>query len=220
MAPAREVLASPASLSFIGRGAAAQKVEILMNLIGEGFEVPNVAPALKTHSGNLNRSVTESPMLPRSSRKLRMSLHCTGGIAQMASPRWHRLKPEARKKPYCLFFLSLYQPDAGIPGLGGTECALSRSSPRAQHLQDGATRKQTLLGTEGGQAGLTISLQGLGPWVCLRLPSTVATGLLGDPRLSRYRGCYRRRVTHQILPSLASSLSDTDEEPDADRRGK
>lgn len=79
-----------------------------MNLIGEGFEVPNVALALKTHSRNLNRSVTESHMLPRSSRKLRMSLHCTGGMAQVASPRWHRLKPEARKKT--LTFLPLTLP--------------------------------------------------------------------------------------------------------------
>lgn len=103
MAQSTEALASPDCLSSMGRGTATRKVGVLMNMM-----VPNRPPALKTYGSNLNRSVTESHMLPRSSRKLRMSLHCTGGIAQVAPPRWHRLKPETRK-PHCLFFSSPYQ---------------------------------------------------------------------------------------------------------------
>lgn len=52
-----------------------------MNMMGEGFEAPNGASALKTHGSNLNRSVTASHMaLPTSARKFRTYLH--------------RLKPE------------------------------------------------------------------------------------------------------------------------------
>lgn len=80
MAQVLKALASSASLSSMRRGTAAQTVEVLINMMGEGFVVPNVALALQTHRSDLNRSVTESHMLPRSSRKLRMCLYSTGGI--------------------------------------------------------------------------------------------------------------------------------------------
>lgn len=53
MAQVLEALASSASLSSMRRDTAAQTVEVLMNMIGEGFGVPNVALALQTHRSNL-----------------------------------------------------------------------------------------------------------------------------------------------------------------------
>lgn len=75
MAQAREALASPDCLSSIWRDTATQKVGVLMNMM-----VPNGPPALKTYSSNLNRSVTESHMLPEDESALHR-WHRPGGTA-------------------------------------------------------------------------------------------------------------------------------------------
>lgn len=174
-AQSREALASPDCLSSMGRGTATQKVGVLTNMM-----VPNGPPALKTYSSNLNRSVTESHMLPRSSRKLRMSLHCTGGIAEVAPP-------ETRSQKTPLSFLLLTLP------VWASEAWSAHSAAAAPDTASpGRSCLETNFSGDAGWEGWARSLQGPGPPVsCLRLPSTVAAGVLGGPCLSRCSSCYR-----------------------------
>lgn len=107
-----------------------------MNMMGEGFQDPNVAPALKVQSSNCNRSVRIAYAFNKL-KKTQMYLHHPGGTVRNWNPRF--LAPT-------VFLPSLYRSHVGIPsGLSCTECAFSYSSPRTQHLQDGAAPKQISL---------------------------------------------------------------------------
>lgn len=116
---------------------------------GGGFDEydgPKWAACFEDIQQQPNRSVTESHMLPRSSRKLRMSLHCTGGIAQVAPP-------EIRSQKTPLSFLLLTLPVWASPGLGGKECALSRSSPRDSISRMELLRNKLSWGRRVGRLG-------------------------------------------------------------------
>lgn len=133
-----------------------------MNMMGEGFEAPNGASALKTHSSNLNRSVTASHMaLPTSARKFRTYLH--------------RLKPES-----FFFFPSSYQIFVGAG------CALSSKSPRTQQLRDGAARKpfQREVCREGWAEQIPLRALALGPSEACRRPGRPPAG---EPALLQVR---------------------------------
>ena len=64
-----------------------------MNKMGEGFEVSNVAPVLKTTAAIFTEMSQSHMTFPRTTKKVRICYVHTGPVA---SPRRHCLKPEFR----------------------------------------------------------------------------------------------------------------------------